>query len=205
MNAVTPAAKVVRVARLTAVILILAAITGDAWPAIQDGTFRFVNFFGYFTIQSNLIGAAALGIAAFYTARSRPQWVEYLRGCAAIYLIIVTTVYWTLLAPTSTPEVPWANYVVHLASGIILLADWLLEGPRSTLPAKRFWVVLVYPAGWLVVVLIRGATDGWVPYPFLEPADGYAAVAMVVAGIILVGAVLALLIFNATRWRPVTP
>ena len=28
----------------------------------------------------------------------------------------------------------------------------------------------------LTVVLIRGATDGWVPYPFLDPATGYQSV-----------------------------
>ena len=29
---------------------------------------------------------------------------------------------------------------------------------------------------WVVVVLIRGATDGWVPYPFFNPATGYGLV-----------------------------
>ena len=38
-------------------------------------------------------------------------------------------------------------------------------------------VVLLFPAVWLVVVLLRGATDGWVPYPFLDPGQEYAAVA----------------------------
>ena len=191
--------------RIAAAALILAAIVGDAWPAIADGTFRFFNFFGYFTIQSNLIAATALGIAAFYTGRERPRWVEYLRACATVYLIIVTTVYWILLAPTLVPQVPWANYVLHLASGIIVLADWLFEGPRRTPPASRFWLVLVYPTVWLVVVIVRGATDGWVPYPFLEPQDGYASVAVVVAGIAVAGTVLAIAVFKSTRWRRVTP
>ncbi|WP_061963042.1 Pr6Pr family membrane protein [Demequina aurantiaca] len=196
---------VVKVGRIAAIALILAAIVGDAWPGVADGTLRFFNFFGYFTIQSNLIAAAALGIAAFYTGRERPSWVEYLRACAAVYLVIVTVVYWTLLAPSSDPEVPWANYIVHLVSCLIVLADWLLVGPRRALPAKGFWVVLLYPVVWLAVVLARGATDGWVPYGFLEPDNGYASVAVVVGGIVVVGSVLALLLFKATRWRLVTP
>ena len=31
---------------------------------------------------------------------------------------------------------------------------------------------------WLGVILVRGATDGWVPYPFLDPATGYGKVAV---------------------------
>ena len=44
-------------------------------------------------------------------------------------------------------------------------------------------VVLTYPALWLLVVLIRGATDGWVPYPFLAPENGAASIAAVCLGI----------------------
>jgi hypothetical protein len=40
------------------------------------------------------------------------------------------------------------------------------------------WVSLIYPVLWVVVVLICGATDGWVPYPFLDPATGYGSVAI---------------------------
>jgi hypothetical protein len=38
--------------------------------------------------------------------------------------------------------------------------------------------MLIYPLIWLVVVLIRGAAEGWVPYPFLDPANGYGTVAV---------------------------
>ena len=55
------------------------------------------------------------------------------------------------------------------------------------------------------MVLIRGATDGWFPYPFLDPAKGYASIAVVVAGIFVAGVVIGGLLFSATRWRRVTP
>jgi len=138
---------------------------------------------------------------------ARPRWVEYLRASATTYLVLVTTVYWTLLAPTLEPETVWTNLILHLVSGIILVADWLLEGPRRRLPESRFWLVLVYPVVWLPVVLTRGATDGWVPYPFLEPDNGYASISVVVVGIVVVGSVLVLVLtmFATTRWRQLTP
>jgi len=172
---------------------------------VDSGEFVFWNFFGYFTIQNNLIGATALLIAAHFTGRARPQWVEYLRVSAAVYLSIVVTVYWLLLAPLEDNVTAWTNLILHGASGVFLLADWLLEGPRSKLPVRRAWIVLVYPVVWLTVVLIRGATDGWFPYPFLDPANGYASIAVVVVGIIVSGLVVGGLLFRATRWRVVTP
>jgi hypothetical protein len=187
-------------------LLMLAAVVRLLIDSIQGGDFVFWNFFGYFTIQNNLIGAAALLAATGFTGLARPLWVEYLRACAATYLVIVVTVYWTLLAPGSD-ESPWmwTNVVVHLVSGVALLVDWLVEGPRSRLPLRTVWVVMAYPSVWLIVVLVRGATDGWFPYPFLDPANGYASIAVVIAGIFVAGLVLGGLLFSATRWRVIGP
>lgn len=198
-------ARAMTVARVAVAALMLAAIAHDLYWAIDGGTFVLWNFFGYFTIQTNLIGAAALLLAARYTGKPRPRWLEYLRACAATYLVIVVTVFWTLLAPTSDGLWTWHNLVLHGLSGVVLLADWLLEGPRATLPLRNIWVVLLYPVVWALVVLIRGASDGWFPYPFLDPLNGYASIAVVVAGIFVAGVVLGAAMFSATRWRVVLP
>ncbi len=64
---------------------------------------------------------------------------------------------------------------------------------------NRLWVVLMYPLVWLVVVLVRGATDGWVPYPFLDPAHGYAAVAITCIGIFAAFLLVGSLVFWASK------
>lgn len=195
-----------RVGRVLVALLMLAAVVRLLVDSIQDGDFVFWNFFGYFTIQNNLIGVAALLIAAGYTGLARPQWVEYLRGCATTYLFIVVTVYWTLLMPTSEDSPwTWTNLVVHGISGVALVVDWLVEGPRERLPLRRVWVVLTYPTLWLAVSLVRGATDGWVPYPFLDPANGYASVAVYVGVIFVVGVLVGSAVFVTTRWRRISP
>jgi hypothetical protein len=196
-----------KIGRIVAAVILLVGVYGNLVISLDSGNFNPFNFFGYFTIQNNLIGAGALLVAAGYTGKARPQWVEYVRVCAAVYLSIVVTVYWVLLAPLDPPSTvqSWQNLIVHLFSGVVLLADWLLEGPRTPLPLRRAWIVLIYPLTWLVVVLIRGATDGWFPYPFLDPAKGYGSIAVIVAGIIVAGLVVGGLLFRATRWRVIGP
>jgi hypothetical protein len=66
-------------------------------------------------------------------------------------------------------------------------------------------VVVTYPLVWLVVVLIRGATDGWVPYPFLDPRIGYGTVALYCVAITAVVLLLAAAVWALSRLRLVRP
>lgn len=192
----------VRTFRVLAALGILAAVVASALPSMTNGTFKFFNTYGFFTNQTNAIAAAALIVAAIYTRSPRPDWVEYLRCMAAVYLTVVTIVYWPLLAEWHTPAVPWANTVLHLASGIVVVTDWLVAGPRRPLRLSRMWVVLVYPMLWLGAILIRGITDGWVPYPFLDPTRGYAYIATICLVLASVGALFSAVYFRTPRWRP---
>lgn len=192
--------------RLAGAGLIVAALAATTYAAVRDGVFVLWNFFGFFTIQSNVIGVVVLLIAGRFTGTPRPRWVELARACATVYLVIVGLVYWTLLVGVDVQiAYPWANVVLHGCSSVLMLADWLIEGPRTRLAQRDSWVVLGYPVVWLVVVAIRGATDGWVPYPFLDPDNGYLSVSVVALGIAAVGYGLGLVVFRLTRWRVVTP
>lgn len=179
-------------ARLALAALVLAAIA-----ATYAGTVARIgapphpfNFFGYFTIQSNLLGLAALALSGVALLRggTGPRWLPGFRGAVVAYIIVVGLVYAVLLAPLGLEggaPVPWANFVLHVVSPILIPLDWLLVADRPALPWRRLWVVLPYPAAWLAVVLLRGATDGWVPYPFLAPENGAASIALVCFGIAL--------------------
>lgn len=181
-------------ARLALAILIGAAIAWTFAVAWRDtGTPpNAFNFFGYFTVQSNLLGMAVLAAVAVLTlARRRvPGWLHLARACATVYLVIVGVVYATLLAPLGeaggVPS-PWANTVLHVISPLLLPIDWVLVRDRPPLPWRALPWVLAYPAVWLGVVLARGASDGWVPYPFLNPSNGYGSVAVVSFAIFATG------------------
>ena len=59
--------------------------------------------------------------------------------------------------------------------------------------------MLIYPLVWIVVVLIRGATDGWFPYPFLDPQNGYGSIAIVVVAITAAAIAVGAAVFALSR------
>lgn len=169
--------------RSLAAAAIVVAIGAQFMSTASGTEINPFNFFGYFTIQGNIIAAVAFALSAIFIfgKRAQPRWLSYLRALATVIMAIVGIVYNTLLADAGLEgsfNVPWSNDILHIWIPIYAVADWVLFGDRIKLPFARLWVMLIYPVIWLVVILIRGATDGWVPYPFLDPASGYASVAV---------------------------
>lgn len=196
---------VLRLAVGVATIAAIVATTLDTASRVPINPF---NFFGYFTIQSNIITCVAFLVAAFATFAGRKQTagIQLLRGAATTYIVIVGVVYNTLLAGLpGGVELEWANIVMHVIMPLYAAIDWVFFGDREALPWKRFWWVLVYPVVWLVVILIRGATDGWVPYPFLDPAQGYGVVALYAIGIAVAFGVFGSAIWAISRVRILKP
>ena len=184
-----------------AIIAAVVATTVDIASRTQINPF---NFFGYFTIQSNLIIAAVYALVATRGSRDQRGWLTLARACATSYLIVVGIVYALLLAPLGAAggvPLPWANFVLHVLVPIYAVADWLLVGDRTRVSFRDLWVAAAYPVLWCGVVLVRGATDGWVLYPFLDPANGYPRVLFYVLVIAVVVVAVAALVFWASRWR----
>jgi hypothetical protein len=165
--------------RILAAALVVVAVVATL---VSTPSVVLVNFFGYFTVQGNLIGAAVAVVGAVRLLRGAAPTAAWMvvRWCAATYLVVVGVVYWALLAPLGAAggvPVPWANLVLHALMPLLALVDLLL-GPDRLRPSLRLLpLVLGYPLIWTAVVLVRGATDGWVPYPFLDPGQGYGVLA----------------------------
>jgi hypothetical protein len=183
-------------------VLVLVAVVATIADVASRATVNPVNFFGYFTNQSNLILAAVYLLSALAPTALAEPTRSLVRASATTYIAIVGIVYATLLAPLGAAggvPVPWANTALHIVTPLYGVVDWLVFRDRVRLPLGRLWVVLIYPAVWVVVVLIRGATDGWVPYPFLDPAQGYGAVAGYCVGILVAFLVVGALVFWVSR------
>ena len=189
-----------------AVITLVAIIATWAETATRGPVNPF-NFFGYFTLQSNsllVIVAAIAGIAGFMRPSPQSRWIVVLRSLTTVCMVIVGIVYATLLAPLGAEggaPVPWANWVMHIAGPILVAIDWIFARDREPLSWRIAMMQLIYPITWVTVVLARGATDGWVPYPFLNPNQGYGAVSFYVAIIAVTFLLASLLVVWWSRRR----
>ncbi|TDP90353.1 hypothetical protein EDF62_2923 [Leucobacter luti] len=171
---------------------------------IAGGDANPLNTFGYFTNLTTLLASAvtlASGTVALRNA-CPPTWLTLARGASASSLLIVAVVYNGLVPGTGSAP-PWASFMLHLVFPALTLLDWFFIGDRPRLPWRTLGWALPYPLLWLAVTLIRGLTDGWVPYGFLLPERGPLAIALTSAG--LCGALLlaSALTWGATRFRGV--
>ena len=74
----------------------------------------------------------------------------------------------------------------------MVVLDWIVDPPTRRLSARDALLWLVYPLVWTLVTVVRGAIDGWYPYPFLDPANGgYGQVALTVVGVTVAFALIA--------------
>lgn len=169
------------VALLVAGILLLTfagrVAVGDANP---------FDYFGFFTNQTSLLASGVLILTGALMAfgRSVPRWLTSARGVLVACLIVVAVVY-NVLVPGTGSAPAWVSGILHVCFPLIVLVDWLIVGDRNPLPWGQLWIVLPYPLAWLAVVLIRGTTDGWVPYGFLLPERGAVSLAGHSIGLLL--------------------
>lgn len=196
--------------RLLAGLAILIAVIGQFVYTAGRASINPFNFFGYFTIQSNLITMVAfLASASFILGRKKqPTWVIYLRAVATTIIVIVGLVYNTLLAGAALGDsfnLAWSSNILHIVIPIYALVDWVLFADRKKLLYNKLWVVLIYPIVWLIVIVFRGATDGWVPYPFLDPATGYGSVAVYSIAIAAFTVLFGIAVFALSRVRILKP
>lgn len=173
-------------------VLVFVAIVAQLKTTADAGALNPVNFFSFFTIQSNLIGAAVLLYLVFRAGQRRSARVEWWRGAAAVYLTVAFAV--VVFLPSNLDfglQLPWVDVVLHKIVPVIIVADYLIDPPTTRLTLSDGLLWLVYPLAWLGYAMVRGPIAGWYPYPFLDPAKGgYGPVAVTVVAILIAGAVL---------------
>ncbi len=182
--------------RLALAGITLLAVGYQLADLADKGTLVPLNFFSYFTIQSNLIAAAVFLVgAARWRSESSRRW-DLVRGGAVVYMTVTLVVFALLLSNTDVDTaVSWVNTVVHQLMPIAVIVDWLIDPPRNRISFRDSLVWLVYPLAWTAYSLIRGAIAGWYPYPFLDPANGgYGAVGLYVVAILAFGTALCWLV-----------
>lgn len=186
--------------RLGFAILTIVAIIVQA---ASNAGFDPVNYFSYFTIESNLIAAALLLAGALTWRTADTPRLDFLRGAGVLYMTVTGVVFTLLLSGTDVDTaIPWVNTVVHEAGPLFILADWLLLPPRRRISSAASIAWLGFPLVWTIYTLIRGAASGRYPYPFLDPKNGgYATVTVYLVVMLAFMLLLALAIAAVSRMR----
>lgn len=177
-----------------------------------------VNFFSFFTIDSNVLTAVVflIGAVRLWRRDEDSRLFALLRASATAYMTVTFIVYNTLLRGINVAEglvVPWTNEVLHVIAPLLIVADWLFAPGRRRLEWTDIWRIIAFPVIWAAYTMVRGPfaynhlldQPTWYPYPFLNPAnspEGYVSVGFYVVLIAaVIGGVGALVIWVSRRGR----
>lgn len=195
--------------RAVGAAVVAAAVVGQffysiEWRAangIAENGVPIVNFFSFFTIDSNLATVVVLVAGAILLLRGSgtdPRWFAVLRASVTAYMVTTGVVYNLLLRGIELDgaTLGWSNEILHVVGPLVLAVDWLFAPGRRPLPWSTIGIVVVFPIVWAVYTMVRGpfVVDptravltpgyeiGWYPYPFLDPglSGGYGSVVLYV-------------------------
>ncbi len=142
-----------------------------------------IRFFSFYTILTNIL------VAVCFTAQWRMlagNKVSFFTKPAtltatAVYILVVGLVYNVVLRGIWAPQ-GWQRLVdeaLHVAVPVVFILYWFLFVPKLRLPWRCVLWWLLYPAAYLLFVLMRGAASDFYPYPFVDVAAlGYARAAI---------------------------
>jgi hypothetical protein len=186
---------------LSGIIVNLSLV--DAWAAR-------LQFFSFYTLQSNLIVAAALlpGLYYLLTDRPEPPLLVIFKSGALLWILVTGIVFALLLAGLWQPQGLWVyvNLALHYLAPIGMLLNWLLFEKKGRYRWSYALIWLTYPLLYSLVSWLRGALTGWYPYWFLNPTAPYPtgagslpAMLLLIGGLLLAFLGLGLLIIIIDR------
>ena len=163
-------------------------------------------YLGYFTVLTNLAVALALTATAsglrggFGRFFAQPD----VHAAIAMSIIVVAAIYHLLLRQLWQPH-GWqivGDDALHTVMPLLFVLYWWLAVPKANLRWRRVFAWQVYPAAYFVYALVRGAMNGWYPYPFVDVrALGYLRVFGNAIGVLLVFIAVGLLLVAIGRWQ----
>lgn len=148
--------------------LIIDKIPGNGLTILE----AFGRFLIFFTVLTNLLIAVAMTTLLIAPLS---KWGLYFArpsvlAATASYIFIVGLTYNLILrslwAPTGLDRL--ADELLHVAVPLLFVLYWFLFAPKHSLTWKNLPSWLIYPAVYLVYALIRGATEGYYAYPFID-------------------------------------
>jgi hypothetical protein len=165
------------------VLQLMLVISRESGAGAFESTLaRVINYFSFFTVQSNILVAVTTGLLAWNLDR-RSTVFRVLRLDAVICIAVTGVVFHLALADLQelTGWDAVADFLLHTASPILCPLGWLLFGPRGRLTSRIVWLAVIAPLCWLGYALIYGAIakdrhgNDYYAYPFMNAqVHGYA-------------------------------
>jgi hypothetical protein len=176
--------------RISFAVLTIVAMTYQYGASNDRAGFGSGNFFSFFTIQSNILAAVMLVLVALVRPAERTVLFDSVRGAVTLYIAITGVVFALLLdghQESLNTTLTWVDIVVHRVIPIVLVVDWFVEPAQHRLGLWSGPAWLAYPAAWFAYTLIRGASEDWYPYPFVDVSAHRYGYVFGIAAILLVG------------------
>jgi hypothetical protein len=161
------ATAVVTTAALVLQLVLTTTTTGQPLPV------RWLRLASYFTIQSNLLVAAAAWALWAHPARGARLLFKVVRLDGVVGITVTGLVYVVVLRPTVDLDGWWAvaDALLHYAVPLLAVVGWVVYGPRRRTDPRVVLLALVWPVAWFGWTLAHGAVTGFYPYPFVDVDD----------------------------------
>jgi len=131
-----------------------------------------LRFFGYFTIDTNILCALCL---TFIALQGNSRLGKFFRKAATVtaltvYITIVGITYNILLRNTWNPQgmQKLVDELLHSVIPIYFVLFWFIFVPIGNLKWKNSFPWLIYPILYMVYAIILGAITKFYPYPFVD-------------------------------------
>jgi hypothetical protein len=165
---------------LIALLSAIALIGQTAITIDRDGSL--VNFFSYFTIESNILVLITSVLLALRPDRGGTAF-GVLRLGSLTAITVTGVVYATLLAGNAdfTGAEWWFDKIFHYVVPVMTVIGFVALRPRTRLERTALWS-LAFPVAWLAYTLVRAevadpvfvltpTSTAPVPYGFLDIAE----------------------------------
>lgn len=130
---------------------------------------RMLRLASYFTIETNLLVFSCSLLLALRPVRDGTV-LRVVRLGGLVGITVTFLVYLVLLRPTMHLR-GWdavADAGLHYVSPVLMVAGWLLFGPRRRIDVRTALLAVAWPVGWFGWTLLHGAITDFYPYPFVD-------------------------------------
>jgi len=133
---------------------------------------KLLNFFSYFTVLTNTIVAYSITITLTRPLSAMGNFFSKssTESAIVVYIVMVGIIHYFFLRELVELE-GWnlfADTILHKIIPLLYAFYWIIFVNKGELRWKDSFRWLIYPVLYLSYVLIRGAIDGFYPYPFAD-------------------------------------